>query len=267
MTGSRDLTPNTRTPCERSRDWVERVHGEAGLCQTIIDYHQDMVHKRLLLDFGGLLVSDWSDFKRKANEANQNPSKGSQALKNTWHGQERFDSQHVAEMILDEKEQRRKYGAVLHPRGDNANGVLAEIAEAAEVLGKEAEQIEWEIVAYAQRNSIARSSIEKDAMNGYLSKAAFTLAKSRQALKEMPFDQQERLEWEHCMDAFQQRWFDTYDETDFRGDGISPYHTASELGRRALKRRQERQEADPGLEKNKAELRESYGKGEDKGGK
>jgi hypothetical protein len=38
----------------------------------------------------------------------------------------------VAEMILDEKEQKRRYGAVLYPKGDSANGVLAEIAEAAE---------------------------------------------------------------------------------------------------------------------------------------
>jgi hypothetical protein len=247
--------------------WVERVHGKVGLCQTLIDYHQEMVHKRLLLDFGDLLAADWSDFKQKTMGANQKSCKGSRALKNTWHGQERYDSQHVAEMVLDEKEQKRRYGAVLHPKGDSANGVLAGIAEAAEKLGREAEEIEWEIITYAERNSIAHSSIEKDAANGYLSKAAFTLAKSRQALMGMPFDQQERLEWEHCMDAFQQRWFDTYDETDFHRDGVSPYHTASELGKRALKRRQERQEANPGLEKNKAELKERYRKREDKGGK
>jgi hypothetical protein len=47
----------------------------------------------------------------------------------------------VTEMILDEKEQKRRYGVVLYPKGDSANGVLAEIAEAAEQLGGEAEQI------------------------------------------------------------------------------------------------------------------------------
>jgi hypothetical protein len=296
MTGSRDLTPNTRKLCERLRDWigeycnlsceklkseraediettatamqtwVERVHGKAGLCQTIIDYHQEMVHKRLVLDFGDLLAADWSDFKRKSMGTNQKSSKGSKALKNTWHGQERYDSQHVAEMVLDEKEQKRRYGAVLYPKGDSANGVLAEIAEAAEKLGKEAEQIEWEIVTYAERNSIAHNSIEKDAMNGYLSKAAFTLAKSRQELKEMLLDQQERLAWEHCMDAFQQRWFASYDEADFRRYGVSPYYTASELGKQAVDRRRKREEDDPGLEKNKNELKESYGKREEKGG-
>jgi hypothetical protein len=43
----------------------------------------------------------------------------------------------VAEMILDEKEQKRRYGAVPYPKGDSANGVLAEIAEAAEQLGEQ----------------------------------------------------------------------------------------------------------------------------------
>jgi len=37
-------------------------------------------------------------------EANQNSDRDSQALRNTWHGQERYDSHHLAEMILDEKE-------------------------------------------------------------------------------------------------------------------------------------------------------------------
>ena len=296
MTGSRNLTPNTRKLCERLRgwigeycnlsceklksekaadievtatamqSWVERGHGKAGLCQTIIDYHQEMVYKRLLLDFGDLLAADWSDFKRKTMEANRKSSNGSPALKNTWHGQERYDCQHVAEMVLEEREQKRRYGAVLHPKGDSANGVLAEIAEAAEKLGREAEQIEWEILAYAERNSIAHTSIEKDAMNGYLSKAAFTLAKSRQALKEMPFDQQERLVWEHCMDAFQQRWFVTYDEAEFRIFGFPPCHTPSDLGKQATERRQKREEDDPGLEKSKVELKESYGKRKDKEG-
>jgi hypothetical protein len=116
VTGNRSLSPNTRKLCERLRDWigeycnlryekiksekaedieitatamqswVERVHGKAGLCQTIIDYHQEVVYRRLLLDFGDLLAADWSDFKQKTNEANQKSSKGSRALKNTWHG-------------------------------------------------------------------------------------------------------------------------------------------------------------------------------------
>src|SRR5271163_4102256 len=115
MTGNRNLTPNTRRLCERMRGWIgeycnlksqrlknekakdiettatalqswlEKVHGENGLAQAIFDYHQDMVHKWLLLEFGDLLAADWSDFKRKTNEANQKSGEGSEALKNTWH--------------------------------------------------------------------------------------------------------------------------------------------------------------------------------------
>ena len=103
-------------------------------------------------------------------------------------------------------------------------------------------------------------------MNGYLGKAALTLAKSRQALREMSFDQQERLKWERCMDLFQQRWFVTWDESDFRRFGLPPSHTPTELGNAALKRRQEREKKDLELERNKAELKDSHTKREDKGG-
>jgi hypothetical protein len=57
-----------------------------------------------------------------------------------------------------------------------------------------------------------------------------------------------------------------YDEADFRRFGFPQRHTPSELGKRAIEQREKREEDDPGLEKNKAELRESYGKREDKGG-
>lgn len=296
MTGNRNLTPNTRRLCERLRGWIgeycdlrsqrlkdekandiettatalqswmEKIHSEDGLAQAIIDYHQDMVHKWFLLEFGDLLAADWSDFKQKTNEANQKLAKNSEALKNTWCGRERYDSQHIAEMILNEREQMKRFGAVLHPKGDSPDGVLEEIAKAAAMLDREAKQIEWEILIYAERNSIAHSSIEKDAMNGYLSKAALTLAKLRQALREMSFDQQERLKWERCMDLFQLRWFATYDERDFRRFGYPPSHTPTELGHAALKRRQTREDNNLALEKNKAELKDSYAKREDKGG-
>ena len=248
------------------QSWLEKVHGENGLAQAIFDYHQDMVHKWLLLEFGDLLAADWSDFKRKTNEANQKSGEGSEAPKNTWRGKERYDSQHIAEMILDEREQMRKFGAVVDPKGDSVDGVLEEIAKAAVMLDRGARQIEWEILAYAERNSIAHSSIEKDAMNGYLAKAALTLAKLRRALREMSFDQQERLKWERCMDLFQRRWFVTYDESDFYGFGYPPTHTPTKLGAAALKRRQKRENDDLALEKNKAELKESFAKREDKGG-
>jgi hypothetical protein len=296
MTGNRNLTPNTRRLCERIRGWIgeycdlksqrlkdekakdiettatalqswmKKIHSEDGLAQAIIDYHQDMVHKWLLLEFGDLLAADWSDFKRKTNEANQKSGNDSEALKNTWRGQERYDSQHIAEMILDERDQMRRFGTVLHPKGDSSDGVLEEIAKAAAMLDRGAKQIEWEILAYAERNSIAHSSIEKDAMNGYLNKAALTLAKSRQALREMSFDQQERSKWERCMDLFQRRWFVTYDESDVRRFGYPPSHTPTELGNAALKRRQKREEDDLALEKNKADLKDSYAKREEKDG-
>lgn len=296
MTGNRNLTPNTRRLCERIRGWIgeygdlksqrlkdekaddiettakalqswmEKIHSEDGLAQAIIDYHQDMIHKWFLLEFGDLLAADWSDFKQKTNQANQKLGKDSGAPKITWLGDGRYDSQHIAEMILDEREQMRRYGAVLHPKGDSADGVLEEIAKAADMLNRGAKQIEWEILTYAERNSIAHSSIEKDAKNGYLGKAALTLAKLRQALREMSFDQQERLKWERCMDLFQHRWFVTYDESDFRKFGYPPYHTPTELGNAALKRRQTREDKDLALERNKTELKDSYGKREDKGG-
>jgi len=296
MTGNRNLTPNTRRLCERLRGWIgeyrnlksqklknekandiettatalqswmEKIHSENGLAQAIIDYHQDMVHNWFLLEFGDILAANWSDFKKKAHEAHQKASEDFGASKSTWRGKERYDSQHIAEMILDEREQMRKFGAVLHPKGDSANGVLEEIATAAGLLDRRAKQIEWEILTYAERNSVAHSSIEKDANNGYLSKAALTLAKSRQALREISFDQQERLKWERCMDLFQERWFVTYDERDFRRFGYPPSHTPTELGKAALKRRQEREDDDLALERSKAELKESYGEREDKGG-
>jgi hypothetical protein len=297
MAGNRNLTPNTRRLCERLRGWIgeycnlksqrlknekakdiettatamqswlEKIHGEFGLSQTIIDYHQEMVHRWLLLDFGDLLAADWSDFKRKSNEANQKSGKNSQAPKNTWHGHERYDSQHLAEMILDERQQMRRYnGVVRDPQGDSADGVLAEIEKAAGVLDRKAEDIEWEILTYAERNSMAYNSIEKDAMNGYLNKAALTLAKSRQALREMSFDQRERLEWERCIDVFQQRWFVAYDESDFHRFGLPPFHTPSELGNAAMERRWQREKNDLAFERNKAELKDSYEKREDKGG-
>jgi len=158
-------------------------------------------------------------------------------------------------MILDERAQMRKFGAVLDPKGDSANGVLEEIAKAAAMLDRGAKQIEWEILIYAERNSI-HSSIEKDAMNGYLGKAALTLARSRQALREMSFDQQERLKWERCMDLFQQRWFFDYNESDFRRFSLPPSHTPTELGWAALKRRQKREKHELALERNKAELKD-----------
>jgi len=54
----------------------------------------------ILLDFGDLFAADWSDLKRKTNEANQKSGEDSGAPKNTWH----YQRWHIT---YDESEFRR----------------------------------------------------------------------------------------------------------------------------------------------------------------
>ncbi len=237
-----DKTKHRREASERAEDIeilagymqarMKEVHGENGLCQFILDYYSQIAETKLLLDFGDFLAVDLNNFKNKTYGATWTNAPGGG-----------YDFQEISEMIFQERESIKKYGCVIPSHRKSEKGVVKELELAAEKLGLNAAQLEWQIHVYADRNYAAHSGVKKMLEEGRMGDVARCIIDGRMSLHMACTDQNEQMRWQNAIKAVEEQYFERiYDKTYLSGGQIE--YQVTKLGQKKLDARFKRLKED-----------------------
>lgn len=150
----------------------EKIHGNNGLCHTLVEQFNAMAELRMMAEYGDYLAYTCSALK--ANTMDDM----------IWKV-EKLDWQAVAEKIKNEEatlEEEKLCKRVKSPSPMSPTPYLNDIAKAADRLGYEVEVVRYQILAYAERNKFCHSGLKAMIEHGDFQHLAERIMEDKRAL-------------------------------------------------------------------------------------
>ena len=195
---------------------LRETHGEHGSVQNLLDMQSYYEDQDLLLNFGDIFAANLNKIKCWSRE--KEPWLQTAAwVKNDWHI--------VSDWIRYEEKQKREYGSIQEPMGENPEGVRSDVTRAAWRLNIDPAELEWEIHLYAERNHMAHLGIIKDAEACRFGHVAKILATLMEKLDCSNISPELKCQYRNAVRLFEREYFEFFNYSDSPPTyGLNSYH-------------------------------------------
>ena len=146
----------------------EKIHGNDGLCHTLVELFNAMAELRMMAEYGDYLAYTCSALK-------------TEGMNDLIWKMEKLDWQAVAEKIKKEETtlaEERDRGLPVSP-----TPYLDDVAKAAYRLGYEVDLVRYQMLAYAERNNFCHSGIKAMIHHGHFQILAERIMQDKRSLE------------------------------------------------------------------------------------
>ena len=150
----------------------EKIHGNNGLCHTLVEQFNAMAELRMMAEYGDYLAYTF-------------PALKANTMDDMIWKVEKLDWQAVAEKIKNEEatlEEEKLCRRVKSPSPMSPTPYLNDIAKAAKRLGYEVDVVRYQILAYAERNNFCHSGLKAMIEHGDFQQLAERIMEDKRAL-------------------------------------------------------------------------------------
>ena len=152
--------------------------------------------------------------------------------------------QQVVGTIKEERQQMLQHNKVITKRGVYYNGILDEISQAALRALIPSSELEFIIMAYAERKEIIDLGIEQDCEDGEFDRAVRIIASIKRQCRKLREDDGNRRICEVVLGMYKERWFEKLDYRLYDYCRDRPDYQLNERGEERFKLRVSRSETE-----------------------